>query len=108
MAEHEYASWGDGHEFGNALVVLFENDKHGEKLFTARDGGNSFAEAGEKERMKNFEALAELGFTIRLKYGRGEGFKFLTLVFIIKEVLDFLRSDFLISVRMLELLYQRR
>ena len=90
------------------LVVLFENDKHGEKLFTARDGGNSFAEAGEKERMKNFEALAELGLAIRLKYGRGEGFKFLTFVFVVKEVLDFLRSDFLLSVRLLELLYQRR
>ena len=108
MAKHEYASWGYRQEFRNLLVVLFENDKHGKKLFTARDGGNFFAETGKKKGVENFEALAELGFAIRLKYGRGEGFKFLTFVFVVKEVLDFLRSDFLLSVRLLELLYQRR
>lgn len=60
MAEHQDASWGDGHEFGNALVVLLEEDEHGEEFFAAGDGGYFLTQAGEEEWVKEFEALAEL------------------------------------------------
>jgi hypothetical protein len=39
------------------LVVLFEDDEHGEEFFSTRDRGYSFAEAWEEERVEQFEEV---------------------------------------------------
>ena len=60
VAQHKYATGCDSHKFGNALVVLLEDDEHGEEFFSAGNGGHFLTQAGEKERIEQFEALAEL------------------------------------------------